>query len=92
MRGNLPFSISYNNKPKLQDCLNAFTKKEYLESEKVEQEMEDYEDDIDCHYVIDAYKCICDFFRKLVRDPNTINEINDMKKIFDMEMKTLRQA
>ncbi len=92
MRGNLPFSISYNNKPKPQDCLNAFTRKEYSESEKVEQEMEDYEDDIDCHYVIDAYKCICDFFRKLVRDPNTINEINDMKKIFDMEMKTLRQA
>lgn len=89
MRDRLPFELTYNNKPRLQECLKTFTEKEYSRSEVVEHEMADFENDIDCHYVLEAYKCICDYFQKLVRDPNTRNEMNDMKKIFDNYMKII---
>lgn len=85
----LPFELSYNNKQRLQKCLKTFVEKEYASSEVVEQEMADYESDIDCHYVLEAYKCICSYFQKLVRNPNTRNELNDMKKIFDNHMKII---
>lgn len=85
----LPYELSYSNKPKLQKCINAFTEKGYARSEQIEQEMSIYEDDIDCHYVLEAYKCICDYFQKLAKDLNTRNELNDMKKIFDMYMKII---
>ena len=58
MRDNLPFELSYSNKPKLQECIKTFTEKEYARSEQVEHEMAEYESDIDCHYVLEAYKCI----------------------------------
>ena len=89
MRDNLPFELSYSNKPKLQECIKTFTDKEYARSEQVEHEMAEYESDIDCHYVLEAYKCICDYFQKMVKDPNTRNELNDMKKIFDTFMKII---
>lgn len=89
MRDNLPFELSYSNKPKLQECIKTFTEKEYARSEQVEHEMAEYESDIDCHYVLEAYKCICDYFQKMVKDPNTRNELNDMKKIFDTFMKII---
>lgn len=90
MRDRMPFELSYNNKPKLQACIKTFAEKEYARSEVVEHEMaDDYESDIDCHYVLEAYKCICDYFQKLMRDLNTKNELNDMKKIFDNHMKII---
>ena len=89
MRDQLPFELSYNNKGKLQKCIKRFTEKEYASSEQIEHEMSEFEDDIDCFYVLEAYKCICDYFQKLVRDPNTRNELNDMKKIFDQYMKII---
>lgn len=89
MRDRLPFELSYNNKPRLQECLKKFAEREYSRSEQIEHEMAEYEDDIDCHYVLEAYKCICDYFQKLVRDPNTRADLNDMKKIFDTHMKII---
>ena len=89
MRDDLPFELSYNNKPKLEESIKTFTEKEYARSEQVEREMPDFENDIDCHYVLEAYKCICDYFQKLLKDPNTRNELNDMKKIFDTYMKII---
>lgn len=89
MRDRLPFDLSYSNKDYLSNCLKEFTEKEYARSEQVAHEMAKYENDIDCHYVLEAYKCICDYFQKLVRDPNTKNELNDMKKIFDTNMKII---
>lgn len=89
MRDKLPFELSYNNKPMLQECIKTFTEKEYARSEQVIHEMAGYESDIDCHYILEAYKCICDYFQKLVKDPNTRNELNDMKKIFDTFMKII---
>ena len=89
MRDDLPFELSYNNKPRLEECIKTFTEKEYARSEQVECEMPDFENDIDCHYVLEAYKCICDYFQKLLKDPNTRNELNDMKKIFDTYMKII---
>ena len=88
-RDNLPFSLSYSNKPKLEECIKVFTEREYATSKQVDQEMAGYESDIDCHYVMEAYKCICDYFLKLQKDPYTRNEINDMKKIFDTSMKII---
>lgn len=89
LRDRLPFELSYNNKPKLQECIKTFTEKEYARSEQVAHEMASYENDIDCHYVLEAYKCICDYFQKLIKDLNTRNELNDMKKIFDTFMKII---
>lgn len=89
MRDGLPFKLSYNNKDKLQNCMELFTKKEYARSEQIESEMAEFEDDIDCYYVLEAYKCICDYFQKLIKDPNTRNELNDMKKVFDQYMKII---
>lgn len=89
MRGPMPFQLSYNNKDRLEECIKSFVEKEYARSEVVEREMASYENDIDCHYIIEAYKCICDFFQKLMRDPYTQNEVNDMKKIFDISMKII---
>ncbi len=89
MRDQLPFGLSYKEKETLSNCLKTFKEKEYAKSEQVACEMAEYENDIDCHYVMEAYKCICDYFQKLVRDPNTRNEMNDMKKIFDTSMKII---
>ena len=88
-RDDLPFSLSYSNKPKLEECIKVFTEREYATSKQVDQEMAGYESDIDCHYIMEAYKCICDYFLKLQKDPYTRNEINDMKKIFDTSMKII---
>lgn len=71
LRDKLPFEISYNNKALLQECLNIFTEKEYAKSEVIEHEMTSFENDIDCHYVLEGYKCICDYFQKLIKDLNT---------------------
>lgn len=86
MRGPMPFQLSYSNKDRLEECIRTFESKEFATSEAVITEMGDYENDIDCHYVIEAYCCICDYFQKLMKDPYTQNDINDMKKIFDVSM------
>lgn len=89
MRGEMPFDLTYNNKPQLEKCIKEFTQNEYAESEVVVKKMDSFESDIDCHYVLEAYKCICDFFNMLNQDPHTQNEINDMKKVFDTSMKII---
>ena len=89
LRNQLPFELSYNNKPKLQECIKTFAEKEYAGSGQVEQEMAAYESDIDCHYVLEAYKCICDYFQKLIKNLNTRNELYEMKKIFDACLKII---
>ena len=88
-REELPFDLTYNDKDKLQQCIRIFREKEYDSSEQIDNAMFEYEEDIDCYYVIEAYKCICDYFHKLGSDPNTRNELNDMKKIFDQYMKII---
>ena len=88
-RDPLPFEIKYNNKTTLQDCLKTFTKEAIGKSEVVDQKMADYEKDIDCHYVLEAYKCICDYFNRLRTNLNTKNEINRMKAIFDEYMQII---
>ena len=88
-RDPLPFEIKYNNKTTLQDCLKTFTMEAIGKSEVVDQKMADYEKDIDCHYVLEAYKCICDYFNRLRTNLNTKNEINRMKAIFDEYMQII---
>ena len=85
----MPFQLSYNNKDRLEKCITTFVEKHFTKSEDVLREMASYEDDIDCHYILEAYSCICDFFQKLMQDPYTQHEINDMKKIFDVSMKII---
>ena len=88
-RDPLPFEIKYDNKTTLQNCLKTFTKEAIGKSEVVDQKMADYEKDIDCHYVLEAYKCICDYFNRLRTNLNTKNEINRMKAIFDEYMQII---
>ena len=88
-REPMPFELSYNNKPKLQECIKAFADNEYATIEKVHQNMSDFEDDIDCHYVLEAYKCICNYFNKLRSDRNISRDITRMKDTFDSGIKII---
>ena len=85
----MPFKLSYNNKLRLEECLQFFTSNSISTAAGVGQEMEEFENDIDCHYVMEAYKCICDFFQKLSGDLHTEEEIDGMKKIFNTRMKII---
>ena len=85
----MPFKLSYNDKPRLEECLQCFITNEYSDSATVEKKMALYEKDIDCHYVMEAYKCICDYFHKLSGNLNTDEEIDGMKKIFNTRMKII---
>lgn len=81
-----PFKLVYKNKTILEDCLN------YLSLNKNIDELslnEKYSDDMDCYFVIEAYKEVFSFFSELKENPKTCNYIDDMKKIFDNNMKVI---
>lgn len=79
------YGLCYHNKPLLEECLEAFGEKKYKDSKTVAQEMSKYERDIDCHYVVETYKCICDYFNRLPDD----GDIWLMKSVFDKQMKII---
>lgn len=85
----MPYELSYNDKPKLEACLSEIYSSGYSESEELDDMLAHYADDIDCFYVINAYKVICDFYKKLSENPYTQNHENAMKDIFDLHTKII---
>ena len=85
----LPFSISYTGKPRLQACLDALTEKEYVSARKMAAEMAEYEDDMDCHYLLQAYQCIGEMLQALVRGSHTRDGLRLLKETFDWRVKLI---
>lgn len=80
---NFPYTLSYKNKEKLEKCLNQLTSSKFDKDEDF-NDSNDYSDDIDCYFVIEAYKEILRYFKKITQE-----QINDMKGVFDNYMKII---
>ena len=89
MRSPMPFELHYNGKDKLEQCLFELQRNEYYESSDVQNVMDEFEDDIDCYFVITAYKEICEFFGMLGKKLQTQGHVMDMKAVFDNYMKII---
>ena len=85
----IPYSLSYSNKPKLEECLKELKESEYDEAEQLKPLFDKYEEDIDCFYVINAYKTICEFFAKLEENSYTSDHSDDMRKVFNLYAKII---
>ena len=83
-----PFEIQYNNKPILERCLSEIHNNGYVKSSDLFA-LCSYENDIDCYFVINAYKEICDFFNKLDSNSYTADDPDEMKKVFNQYMKII---
>lgn len=85
----LPYDISYNGKQRLEDCLKKFADNKYHLTSEVEDNLGEYQNDIDCYYVIKAYECICDYFGKIILNPSTRSTVNSMQDVFDNHTKII---
>ena len=85
----IPFTVSYVGKPRLQACLEALMEKEYVSARKIAAEMAEYEDDMDCHYLLQAYQCIGDVLQEIVRSSHTRKGLRNLKETFDFRVKLI---
>lgn len=85
----LPFSVAYMGKPRLQTCLESIKEKEYISAGKFAAEMAEYDDDIDCHYLLEAYQCIGDRLQGLLKSPYARAELRTLKDTFDTRVKVI---
>lgn len=89
IKPKLPFGLSYNNKERLENCFEAIKNGGFSEKEELVDILAEYEDDIDCYYVIKAYEVICNFFTRLFDNAYTQNHGNAMKDVFDLYTKII---
>ncbi len=89
MKPDLPFELHYNGKDRLEECLKEIQDKAYFKEAEMEAAMGNYGDDIDCYFVLTAYKEICKFFNTMYTNAQIRNRIFDMKKVFDNFMKMI---
>ena len=87
-RSQMPYGLSYKNKENLSTCLNELKNNRYFRAEDFEK-LKSYEMDIDCYFIIEAYREICDYFKYLLETAELINQIDDMRKVFDNYMKII---
>lgn len=85
----LPFTLKYSNKEKLESCLTDIQNSGFTEEDELGDLFNTYSDDIDCYYVLSAYKEICRFFHMLSENPRTQNDDSIMKEVFDNHMKII---
>ena len=85
----MPFELHYNGKDRLETCLNELLEKSYGEASVVAENMLDYESDIDCHYILDAYKYVCDYFQNIYKDAHIRSDVNEIKKVLDNGLKVI---
>lgn len=85
----MPFELHYNGKSRLESCLKELLEKSYGEAPAVDENMFDYESDIDCHYILDAYKYVCDYFQNLLKDAHIRSDVNEIRKILDNGLKVI---
>ena len=79
----LPFSLCYVGRPRLQECLEVLAEREYTGARRFSAEMAEYEDDIDCHYLLEAYRCIGDWLHRLLKSPFDRTGLGSLKQTFD---------
>lgn len=85
---DLPFKLHYNGKPQLEKCFMQIQKEEYYKESEIIAAIDEFKSDIDCYFVLSAYKEIVLFFDAL-DTPETRNQITDMKRVFDNFMKVI---
>ena len=68
LRENIPFKLKYNNKTQLEECLEQILRNKLEDSNLIETKLSKYTNDIDCYYIIEAYKEICDYFNDMRKD------------------------
>ena len=90
-RKELPFELHYKGESKqnIEKCFAEIRDNEYWLPEELETIIDQYEDDIDCFFILNAYKEICTFFKKLTDNPHTEEIPDDMKKIFNNYLKII---
>ena len=79
----LPFSIRYPGRTRLQECLEVLSEKEYASAGRFAAETAEFEDDIDCHYLLEAYRCIGDWLHELLKSPSARAGLGSLKQTFD---------
>ena len=85
----LPFSLRYLQRPRLQECLELLSEKEYTGAGRFDEEMAEYDDDIDCHYALEAYRCIGDWLHELLKSPSARAGLGSLKNTFDTRVRLI---
>ena len=85
----LPFSLRYIGRPRLQECLEVLSEKEYAGAGRFAAEMSEFEDDIDCHYLLEAYRCIGDWLHGLLKSPHARAGLGNLKQTFDTRVRLI---
>lgn len=88
MKSLPPFNLHYKGKKILEDCLYELSNGNFLTDEDFEK-INDFMNDIDCYFVIEAYKEILKYFNILISNPKLQNQVTDMKTVFDNYMKII---
>lgn len=83
-----PFELHYKNKNYLEECLSKLSSENYLNEEEFEK-INYFMNDIDCYFIIEAYKEILKYFKALISNPKLQNQVTDMKTVFDNYMKII---
>ena len=85
----LPFTLRYVGRPRLQECLEMLSEKEYAGAVRFAAETAEFEDDIDCHYLLEAYRCIGDWLHKLLKSPSARAGLDKLKNTFDTRVRLI---
>lgn len=88
MKPNHPFELHYKNKATLEECLDQLKSGDFYSDDDFDV-LTSYLEDIDCYFVIEAYKEISRYFRAIYENPKVQNQVNDMKSVFDNYMKII---
>lgn len=89
LRENIPFKLKYNNKTQLEECLEQILRNKLEDSNLIETTLSKYKNDIDCYYIIEAYKEICDYFNDMRKDSKKKFIIIKMMDTFDNRTKII---
>ena len=85
----LPFTLRYPGRPRFQECLEILSEKEYAGAVRFAAETAEYEDDIDCHYRLEAYRCIGDWLHELLKSPSARAGLGNLKNTFDTRVRLI---
>lgn len=85
----LPFSLRYPGRPRLQECLELLSEEEYTCVGRFAAEIAEFDDDIDCHYVLEAYRCIGDWLHELLKSPSARAGLGSLKNTFDTRVRLI---
>ena len=85
----LPFSLRYLHRPRLQECLELLSEKEYTGVGRFAAEMAEFDDDIDCHYLLQAYRSIGDWLHELLKSPDARAGLGSLKTTFDTRVRLI---